>query len=362
VGTGQATRRLREDVTATISCAEGQRGFVYEGRLNWEESEIDLSDLPETDTAVMCNIASPGAAFRWWSLPADGVGLARMEFIINEHIKVHPMALVRFDDVTDRDTRHTIEDLAAGYDDLTEYFVDSLAGGIARIAASRYPDPVVVRMSDFKTNEYAELIGGAGFEPEEANPMLGWRGASRYYAEDYREAFALECRAIKRVRDTVGLTNVKIMIPFCRTLSEADKVLDVLADNGLRRGERDLEVSVMCEVPSNVLLAVEFADRFDGFSIGSNDLTQLVLGVDRDSGTLAGLFDERDDAVKAAIRMVIDSAHAMGRNVSLCGQAPSDHPEFAEFLVDAGIDSISLNPDVLVDVRRRVAAMEDPYS
>ena len=358
VGAGSATRRLEDADEVTVSCVDGDSGKVFPGVLQWEEFDIDLSDVPKTSTQVMMNLASPGAALRWWRMPADGIGLARMEFIINDHIKIHPMALVRFDDVTDPRVRSTIEELAVGFDDLGEYFVTSLAYGIARIAASRYPDPVIVRMSDFKTNEYADLIGGRQFEPHEENPMLGWRGASRYYAEEYREAFGLECRAIKRVRNRMGLDNVVVMIPFCRTPDEADRVLAEMAQHGLERGQGGLQVFVMCEVPSNVLLADQFAERFDGFSIGSNDLTQLVLGVDRDSARLAELFDERNEAVTTAIRMVIEKAHAAGAKVGICGQGPSDHPELTAMLVEAGIDSISLNPDVVVATRRRIAELE----
>jgi len=358
VGTDDATSVLTDGDVVTVSCAEGDAGLVYEGEIPWVEETLDVSDLPETQTKVMLILASPGAAMRWWQLPSDGVGLARMEFIVNDHIQVHPMALVRFDDLEDRKVRRHIEKLAVGYDDLRAYFVDRLSLGIARIAASRYPDPVVVRTSDFKSNEYADLIGGRQFEPQESNPMLGWRGASRYYTEGYREAFALECRALKRVRETMGLDNVVVMLPFVRTLDEADDVLEVMADEGLRRGEHGLKVYVMCEVPSNVLLADEFADRFDGFSIGSNDLTQLVLGVDRDSGHLAHLFDERDPAVRRAIGMVIEAAHAKGRVVGICGQGPSDHPDLAAFLVESGIDSISVNPDALLATRQNVAKIE----
>jgi pyruvate,water dikinase len=268
------------------------------------------------------------------------------------------MALVRFDELEDRKARRTIAKLTRGYDDKTEYFVERLARGIGRIAASQYPDPVIVRMSDFKTNEYADLIGGEAFEPAEANPMLGFRGASRYTSKRYREGFALECRAIRRVRETMGLTNVVVMIPFCRTLDEADRVLEVMGEEGLARGENGLEVYVMAEVPSNIVLAEGFAERFDGFSIGSNDLTQLTLGVDRDSEELSDLFDERNDAVKRMISLLIERAHAAGRKVGICGQAPSDHEEFADFLVAEGIDSISLNPDSVVQVARRVAEFE----
>ncbi len=358
VGAGDATKRLTNGQPVTVSSADGDSGKVYDGLLEWTEEEIDLSQVPETDTQIMMNLASPGAALQWWRMPADGIGLARMEFIINDHIKVHPLALLEFDHVEDPDVRRTVEDLCVGYDDLGEYFTTTLSHGIARIAASQYPKPVIVRMSDFKSNEYADLIGGRQFEPDEENPMLGWRGANRYYSPEYREAFALECRAVARVRSTIGLDNVIIMIPFCRTLAEADRVLEELARNGLKRGSNGLQVYVMCEIPANVLLAEEFAERFDGFSIGSNDLTQLVLGVDRDSGRLASLFDERNPAVKIAIRMIVESAKKTGTKVGICGQGPSDHPDFAEFLVELGIDSLSLNPDVVVPTRQRVAAME----
>jgi pyruvate,water dikinase len=358
VGTGNATTELRDGQEVTVSTAEGEKGFVYDGTLEYEEKEIDLADVPETETDIMLIIASPVGAFRWWKLPARGIGLARMEFIINDVIQIHPMALVKFDSVKDRRTAAIIRELTMGYRDKTEYFVDHLALGIGRIAASQYPHPVIVRTSDFKTNEYADLIGGDIFEPEEANPMLGWRGASRYVSDEYKEGFALECRALKKVREEMGFTNVVVMIPFCRTLTEADRVLEVMAEHDLKRGDAGLEVFVMCEIPSNVILAEEFARRFDGFSIGSNDLTQLTLGVDRDSSLLASTFDERDEAVKASIRSLIKRAHAEGTKVGLCGQAPSDHAEFAEFLVEAGIDSISLQPDSVVDVKRRVAKLE----
>jgi pyruvate,water dikinase len=358
VGAGDATEVLRSGHAVTLSCAEGDRGYVYDGTLKFDVTEVDVERVPKTDTRIMMNMASPAAAFRWWRLPADGIGLARMEFIINNIIKVHPMALVRFDELEDRDARRQITALTEGYGDKAEYFVDQLARGIAKIAASQFPDPVVVRTSDFKTNEYANLIGGRQFEPAEENPMLGFRGASRYYSERYREGFALECRAISRVREHIGLTNVIVMIPFCRTLEEADRVLDELAANGLRRGEQGLKVYVMCEIPSNVILAAQFAERFDGFSIGSNDLTQLVLGVDRDSAELAYLFDERNEAVKTFIRTLIADAHRAGATVGICGQAPSQYPEFADFLVECGIDSISLSPDSVLSVKKRVAELE----
>jgi len=358
VGTGKATEILKDGQEITISGAEGDQGYVYAGLLKFRETEVNLADLPETRTRIMMNIASPAAAFRWWRLPVKGIGLARMEFIINSIIKIHPLALLHFDQVTDPGPRREILALTEGYEDKVEYFVDNLARGIAKIAASQYPEPVIVRMSDFKTNEYANLVGGRQFEFQENNPMLGFRGASRYYSDRYREGFALECQAVKRVREELGLANVIVMIPFCRTLPEADRVLQVLADNGLKRGEAGLLVYVMAEIPSNVILAEKFAERFDGFSIGSNDLTQLVLGVDRDSSELSELFDERDEAVTRMIRSLINSAHLSGRKVGICGQAPSDYPDFAEFLVSCHIDSISLNPDSVIKVIRHVAEAE----
>jgi pyruvate,water dikinase len=358
VGTGNATEVLHDDQEVTLSCAEGDEGFVYEGIGEFEVKELSLDDIPNTRTHVMLNLANPAAAFRWWRLPADGVGLARMEFVVNNHIKVHPMALVRFDALRDEGARQRIVELTRGYEDKTEYFIDRLARGLARIAAACHPNPAIVRMSDFKTNEYANLIGGSEFEPKEENPMLGFRGASRYYSPRYREGFALECRAIRRLRQTMGFKNVIVMIPFCRSVTEADRVLEVMAENGLRRGERGLEVYVMCEIPSNVVLAKAFAERFDGFSIGSNDLTQLTLGVDRDSEELAELFNEQDEAVKWMIRTVIEAAVRSGAKVGLCGQAPSDHPEFAAFLVECGIDSISVSPDSFIAVKQHVAQAE----
>lgn len=358
VGAGEATEVLRNGQEVTISCAEGDQGYVYEGMLEFEAVDVNLDDIPKTRTRIMMNIGSPAAAFRWWRLPREGVGLARMEFIINNIIKIHPMALVRFDAVEDKETRRQIQQLTRGYADKTGYFVDHLARGIAKIAAAHYPEPVIVRMSDFKTNEYADLIGGRPFEPKEENPMLGFRGASRYYSDHYCDGFALECRAIKKVREEIGLDNVIVMIPFCRTPEEADRVLAVMAQYGLKQGKHDLQVYVMCEIPSNVVLAEEFAARFDGFSIGSNDLTQLVLGVDRGSSQLAPLFDERHAAIKTMIRHLIQDAHKAGRKVGICGEAPSNYPDFAAFLVEAGIDSISLNPDSIVEVKRHVARAE----
>jgi len=362
VGAGLATHLLHDEQEIMVSCAEGDEGFVYEGLGDIEIRDLKLDDIPRTRTQVMLNLANPAAAFRWWRLPADGVGLARMEFVINNHVKIHPMALVRFNEVHDEAARRQILDLTHGYDDKAGYFVDRLSRGLARLAAAYHPKPVIIRTSDFKTNEYAKLIGGREFEPHEENPMLGFRGASRYYSPRYREGFALECRALRRVRTELGFKNVIVMIPFCRSTAEADRVLEVMAENGLKRGEDGLQVYVMCEIPSNVVLAKSFAERFDGFSIGSNDLTQLTLGVDRDSGDLAELFDEQDEAVKWMIRTVIDAAHRAGAKVGLCGQAPSDHPEFAEFLVECGIDSMSLSPDSFIAVKRRVAAAEARFS
>ncbi len=358
VGSGEATDTLKDDKEVTLSCAEGDRGYVYEGILKFNAEEVNLQDVPETKTRIMMNIASPAAAFRWWRLPCNGIGLARMEFIVNNIIKIHPMALVHFEELKDKKVKKEISNLTRGYEDKTEYFVDHLALGISKIAASRYPEPVIVRMSDFKTNEYADLIGGEEFESTENNPMLGFRGASRYYSDRYRDGFALECKAVLRVRERIGMQNVVVMIPFCRTPEEADKVLEVMEQNGLKRGENGLEVYVMAEIPSNVTLAREFAERFDGFSIGSNDLTQLVLGVDRDASELSDLFDERHDAVKMEIKRLLEAAHKANRKVGICGQGPSDYPDFAAFLVQEGIDSISLNPDSVIKVTKRVAEKE----
>ncbi|MDP1731059.1 MAG: phosphoenolpyruvate synthase [Devosia sp.] len=357
VGTGSATHMLHTDQEVTVSCAEGDIGFIYEGKAEFEAETIEVGDLPKTRTQVMLNLANPAAAFRWWRLPADGVGLARMEFVITNAIRVHPMALLRYDTLKDEAARNEIAVLTAGYADKSEYFIDNLSRGLARLAAAVHPKPVIVRMSDFKTNEYAGLIGGAEFEPKEENPMIGFRGASRYYSPRYREGFALECKAIRRLRESMGFKNVIVMIPFCRSAKEADKVIAVMAENGLTRAS-GLQIYVMCEIPSNVILAKEFARRFDGFSIGSNDLTQLVLGVDRDSEDLAELFDEQDAAVKWAIASVIEEAHKFGTKVGLCGQAPSNHPEFAGYLVECGIDSISVSPDSFIAVKQHVAAAE----
>ncbi|MFZ1547280.1 MAG: phosphoenolpyruvate synthase [Candidatus Nitrotoga sp.] len=358
VGAGDATGVLKNGMEVTVSCAEGDAGHVYEGILDFEEQAMSLEDIPQTRTRIMLNLGNPSAAFRWWRLPSDGVGLARMEFIIGNMIKIHPMALVHYQDLKDKKARRRIAELTIAYEDKRQYFVDTLARGMARIAAAHHPKQVIVRMSDFKTNEYAQLIGGAEFEPKEENPMLGWRGASRYYSDGYREGFALECRAVRMAREEIGLDNIVIMIPFCRSIEEADKVLKVLSDNGLVRGKNGLEVYVMAEIPANVFLAEQFAGRFDGFSIGSNDLTQLVLGVDRDSAVLSSLFDEQNEAVKTAIAELIAKAQKSNTHVGICGQAPSDHPEFARFLVEHGIDSISVSPDSFLAVKRVVARSE----
>lgn len=358
IGAGDATEVLRDGQVVTVSCAEGAEGFVYEGAADVETTDIDVAGLPTTWTQVMLNLADPAAAFRWWRLPTDGIGLARMEFVISNHIKAHPMALLGFDTLKDEVAKRAIAEMTVGFPDKGEYFVDKLARGLARLAAAAWPKPAIIRTSDFKTNEYAHLVGGAAFEPKEENPMLGLRGASRYYLPIYRDGFALECRALKRLREEMGFTNVVVMIPFCRSPKEADRVLEVMAENGLRRGENGLKVYVMCEIPSNVILAEAFARRFDGFSIGSNDLTQLTLGVDRDSAELRELFDEQDEAVRRLIGDVIQEAHRNDAKVGLCGQAPSDHPEFAAFLVEYGIDSISVTPDSFVPVKHQVAQAE----
>ncbi|PWN06499.1 phosphoenolpyruvate synthase [Rhodohalobacter mucosus] len=358
VGTDKATDELKDGDKITLSSAEGDVGKIYKGLLEYKVDEVDLGSLPKPETEVMLNLATPESAFKWWRLPVKGVGLARMEFIISNHIRIHPMALVHPDQVEDEEAYRKIRKLTTGYSDMKEYFVDKLASGISKIAASRFPDPVIVRTSDFKSNEYAGLIGGEGFEPDEENPMIGWRGASRYYHENYREGFELECRALKKVREVIGLDNVIVMIPFCRTLTEAEKVLEVMEEYGLKRGEKGLQIYMMCEIPSNYILADQFAEFFDGFSIGSNDLTQLILGVDRDSGLMSHVFDENDPAVKTAIREVVERAHDAGIKVGFCGQAPSNDPEYAAFLVECGIDSVSVVPDSVIRVIHKVAEAE----
>lgn len=362
VGCGDATEILKTGQEVTVSCAEGEEGQVYPGLLPYELVEVALEDLPRTRTKIRMNVGNPQEAFRLSAIPNDGVGLARLEFIIANHIKTHPLALLHYDKLEDESAKVKIAKLTALYEDKPRYFVDKLAQGVGRLAAAFYPKPVVVRMSDFKSNEYANLLGGRQFEPKEENPMLSWRGASRYYDERYRDAFALECIALKRVRDEMGLTNVIPMIPFCRTPDEGRKVLAEMAKHGLEQGQNGLEVYVMCELPSNVIMAEEFSEVFDGFSIGSNDLTQLTLGLDRDSALVAHLFDERNEAVKRMVKMAIAAAKKTGRKIGICGQAPSDYPEFARFLVELGIDSMSLNPDSVLKTILEVAKMEAAQS
>jgi len=358
VGAEDAGEKLADAGEVTVSCAEGDVGRVYAGALAYETQETDLSGLARPATHIMINVGNPEAAFQLSFLPNDGVGLARMEFIINEYIKVHPMALHHPEKVDDNAARAEIERLTRGYDRPADFFVERLSEGVGTIAAAFYPKPAIVRMSDFKTNEYARLIGGRFFEPEEENPMLGFRGASRYAHPDYAEGFGLECAAMKRVRETMGLSNVRLMIPFCRRVDEAERVLAVMAEHGLKRGENGLEVYVMCEIPNNVLQAEAFAELFDGFSIGSNDLTQLTLGVDRDSGLVAFDFDERDPGMLKLIRMAVEGAQASGKHIGICGQAPSDYPEIARFLVEIGIDSMSLNADSVLQTTRDVLEVE----
>ncbi|MEB3342424.1 phosphoenolpyruvate synthase [Okeania sp.] len=358
VGCENATKLLRNSFEVTISCAEGEVGTVYQGLLPFEVVETVLDDIPKTRTGILMNVGNPEEALRLSAVPCDGVGLARLEFVIANHIGVHPLALLNFDQVADEVEKIKIAELTRGYECKADFFIDRLAYGMGAIAAAFYPKPVIVRMSDFKSNEYANLLGGKQFEPDEENPMIGWRGASRYYHPKYRSAFGLECLALKRVRDEMGLANVIPMIPFCRTPQEGIKVLEEMSKHGLARGKNSLQVYVMCELPSNVMLMEQFAQIFDGFSIGSNDLTQLVLGLDRDSALVADVFDERNDAVRKMIRMAITVAHEWGRKIGICGQAPSDYPEFAEFLVELGIDSISLNPDSVLKTRFEVARLE----
>ncbi|MGJ5672444.1 MAG: phosphoenolpyruvate synthase [Nostochopsis sp.] len=362
VGCGNVTTVIKTGQEITVSCAEGETGKVYKGLLPYEIQEIPLENLPQTRTKIMMNVGNPEEAFGYSNIPNDGVGLARMEFIIANHIKVHPLALIYFDELSDELAKYKIAELTAEYEDKAQFFVDKLAQGIGTIAAAFYPKPVIVRLSDFKSNEYANLLGGKQFEPQEENPMIGWRGASRYYDERYREGFGLECRAMKKVRDEMGLTNVILMVPFCRTPSEGRRVLAEMAKHDLVRQENGLQVYVMCELPSNVELADEFCEVFDGFSIGSNDLTQLTLGLDRDSELVAHLFDERNEAVKRMIAKAISTVKQRDRKIGICGQAPSDYPEFARFLVEEGIDSISLNPDSVLKTLLEIAATENRFN
>ena len=358
IGCENATDGIENGGLVTVSCAEGDVGKVYAGRLDFEVIETDLSQMQRPKTKIMLNLGNPELAFKHCFLPNDGVGLARMEFIITEYIKAHPMALIHPEKVADADELERLQALTQAYDKPEDFFIERLAEGVGTIAAAFYPKPVVVRMSDFKTNEYATLLGGRWFERDEANPMIGFRGASRYVHPAYAEGFALECAAMKRVREQMGLTNVVLMIPFCRRVEEAKKVLDYMAQCGLKRGKNGLEIYVMCEIPNNVISIDAFSELFDGFSIGSNDLTQLTLGVDRDSEIIAEDFDERDPGVKAMIKMAVDGARRNGRHSGLCGQAPSDYPEMAEYLVEIGIDSMSLNPDTLLKTTQLVLELE----
>jgi pyruvate,water dikinase len=367
IGTGNGTSVIKKGSNITIDCSEGI-GRIYEGLLKFHVDELKLDELPITKTQIMMNVGVPEQAFQQGQIPNNGVGLAREEFIINSHIGIHPLALLEYKTLKKKAAKHKkiadvikkIDERSVGYNDKVEFFVDTLARGIAKIAAAFYPYDVIVRTSDFKTNEYANLIGGYLYEPEEHNPMIGWRGASRYYDEKFEPAFGLECAALKKARNEMGLTNIKPMIPFCRTPEEGKKVIQVMNKHGLKQGENGLEVYVMCEIPSNVIVADQFSEIFDGFSIGSNDLTQLTLGLDRDSDLVAHIFDERNEAIKRLISQVITIAHNHhpGRKVGICGQAPSDFPEFAEFLVECGIDSISLNPDTVVKTRLKIAETE----
>ncbi len=360
VGCDNATKQITNGQAITASCAEGEEGRIYAGLLPFHIEEVTLDNLPPTHTQILMNVGNPEEALRLAAIPNDGVGLARLEFIIANHIKVHPLALLNFDRLTDPAIQAQIAQQTLGYDDKPQFFVDKIAQGVGSIAAAFYPKPVIVRLSDFKSNEYANLLGGREFEPHEENPMLGWRGAARYCDDRYRAGFSLECVALKRVREEMGLDNVILMVPFCRTPEEGKAVIAEMAKHGLVQGQNGLQVYVMCELPSNVLMAAEFCEVFDGFSIGSNDLTQLTLGLDRDSALVAHLFDERNLAVQRMIAMAIKTAKAQGRKIGICGQAPSDYPEFAKFLVEQGIDSISLNPDSVIKTRLAIASIEHP--
>ncbi|MEY3885660.1 MAG: hypothetical protein RIS87_1435, partial [Pseudomonadota bacterium] len=354
VGSVNATDILREGEIVTVSCAEGESGFVYHGALDFEISTQATSTLPPAPCKIMMNVGNPDMAFGFAKTPNDGVGLARLEFVINNMVGIHPKAILNFDAMPTA-IKTTIKNRSRGYASPKQFYIDKVAEGVATIAAAFYPKPVIVRTSDFKSNEYKKLVGGEIYEPDEENPMIGFRGAARYMAEDFKECFAMECTAMKKVRDEMGLTNVELMIPFVRTLAEAKAVTEIMAANGLKRGENGLRLIMMCEIPSNALLAEQFLAYFDGYSIGSNDLTQLTLGMDRDSGILADGFDERNDAVKALIKMAINTCNRLGKYVGICGQGPSDHPDFAEWLVEEGIQSMSLNPDTVVATWQRLA-------
>jgi len=361
VGTENASAKIKPGQAVTVSCAEGEEGFVYEGKLPFKVETTDIKDLKKPKTKIMINIGEPDLAFSTSFIPNDGVGLARLEFIINNYIKIHPLALINYKKITNQTVKAAIDKLTVGYSDKTQYFVDRLAQGMAMIAAAFHPKDVIIRLSDFKTNEYASLIGGKEYEPIESNPMIGWRGASRYYSPQFLPAFQLECRAIKKVREEMGLTNLKVMVPFCRTIEEGEKVQAIMAQNGLRRGQNGLEIYVMAEIPSNIILADKFCRIFDGFSIGSNDLTQLTLGIDRDSGgtlQVAGVSNEKNEAVKILIQSLIKAAKKHHRKVGICGQGPSDFPDFAQFLVEEGIDSISLNPDTVISTTTAILKRE----
>ena len=348
VGCGDATELLKESQKVTVSCAEGDTGFIYDGQLEFDVQKNSIESMPPIPFKIMMNVGNPDRAFNFQSLPHQGVGLARLEFIINRMIGVHPKALLNYDTLP-KDVKSTVDIRIAGYNSPVDFYIEKLVEGISTLAAAFAPEKVIVRLSDFKSNEYANLIGGSLYEPHEENPMLGFRGASRYISENFRDCFELECRALKKVREEMGFTNVEIMVPFVRTLGEAEQVINLLAANGLKRGENDLRVFMMCELPTNALLAEEFLEHFDGLSIGSNDLTQLTLGLDRDSGIVAHLFDERDPAVKALLKMTIDACNSKGKYIGICGQGPSDHPDLAKWLMDIGIDSISLNPDTVLN-------------
>ena len=358
VGTINCTELLEDNMELTVSCAEGDLGYVYENKLDFEIIKTNIDDLPKIKTKLMMNVASPNEAFKFAKIPNSGVGLAREEFIINNYIRAHPLALINYNLIKDKKIQKEIKTLTYGYNTPIDYFVRKLSYGIARIASAFYPNDVIVRFSDFKSNEYANLLGGRDFEPHEENPMIGWRGASRYYSESYKEAFGLECQAIKYVREVMGLKNIIVMIPFCRTLTECDKVLEVMKEYGLERGINGLKVYLMCEIPSNVILAEQFCKKIDGYSIGSNDLTQLTLGLDRDSELVAGIYDERDEAVKTLLSQVIKVCHENNTKIGICGQGPSDYPDFAEFLVREGIDTISLTPDSVIKNIKVIANIE----
>jgi pyruvate,water dikinase len=358
VGCGIATELLNEGQEITASCAEGDEGIVYEGIIPFNKVETNLNELPTIKTPVMLNVASPNMAFRFSHLPNAGVGLAREEFIINNYIQIHPLALLKHRELNDPELSTTIGKMIRGFENEEDFFIQRLSYGIAKIAAAFYPHKVIVRFSDFKSNEYFNLLGGKYFEPHEENPMIGWRGASRYYSAKYKEAFALEIKAIRKVREEMGLQNVVVMVPFCRTVEELLKVQEVMKEFGMERGKAALELYLMAEIPSNIILAAQFAEHIDGFSIGSNDLTQLTLGLDRDSSLVAHLYDERNPAVKEMLRMLIETAKRMKVKVGICGQGPSDFPDFAQFLVELGIDSISVTPDSIVKTVKAIAKVE----